>query len=150
MNFVIRMLASALGAGFLPKMPGTFGSLAALPLVWCFHDLSTGVFSITLTAFFSLSVPICHQAEFVFAKKDAPQIVLDEVMGMLVTFAFLPSLNLVSLGVGFGLFRLFDIFKPFPVRQFQDRLPGGWGVVMDDVMAGLYAHLLLRGFMWLF
>lgn len=75
-------------------------------------------------------------------KVDPREVVIDEVMGMVVTLAFLP-LNPKTIGIGFLLFRIFDIIKPFPVRR-SEKLPGGWGIVMDDVIAGIYANVGLR------
>jgi phosphatidylglycerophosphatase A len=72
-------------------------------------------------------------------KVDPQEVVIDEVLGMAVTLAFLP-LSLQTIGIGFLLFRFFDIVKPFPARR-SEKLPGGWGIVMDDVVAGIYANV---------
>jgi phosphatidylglycerophosphatase A len=102
---------------------------------------------IGLPALFAVSVWSAQavagaQRRVVAGKIDPQEIVIDEVMGMAVTLAFLP-LNVKTIVLGFLLFRIFDVAKPFPVRRLE-KLPGGWGIVMDDVMAGVYANLSLR------
>jgi phosphatidylglycerophosphatase A len=79
----------------------------------------------------------------ILRKKDAPAVVIDEVAGILATLAGLPFTAL-NMAAGFALFRFFDIVKPFPARSIERTLAGGWGIVLDDVVAGLYSNLLLR------
>ena len=88
------------------------------------------------------------EAEKVFKKKDSRLIVIDEMAGFLVTLFLIPW-NAKSIAAGFFLFRLIDIVKPFPIRRLE-RLPGGWGVVTDDVLAGIYANAILRVIMRFF
>ena len=86
---------------------------------------------------------ICHQAETIIGHKDPGQVVIDEVCGMLVALWGLPFTPFFAVG-GFALFRLFDIIKPFPIRWFDRRIKGGVGIVMDDVIAGIFTNILLR------
>lgn len=135
-------LAIFFGAGRLPWMPGTWGSLAALlifyPLVG--HPWVLAAVTLLLTA---IAIPACTVAERVIGEKDPPSVVVDEVVGMGVSMSFLPQPHLYYALSAFLLFRLFDVWKPYPWRKSQD-LPGGWGIVVDDLGAGLYANLFLH------
>ena len=89
-----------------------------------------------------LAVYASGEAERIFDRKDSPRIVIDEIVGLLWSLALVgPTIGRIVLA--FFLFRIFDIVKPPPARWFQDRLPGGWGVVMDDVAAGIWANVAL-------
>jgi phosphatidylglycerophosphatase A len=136
------VLSSWFGVGRLPKAPGTFGSLAAVPVVglmWAFGPVIGALF---LVVFVGLAIRAAGITEQILGQRDPGVIVADEVAGMLVALYLLPA-TWGFLAGGFFLFRLFDIAKPFPVRRLE-RIPGGAGVVLDDVMAGLYANLALR------
>ena len=98
---------------------------------------------VTVIAFTCLAWAVADAAERLFGRKDAPEIVIDEIAGLQWTFLGVVPTGLHAL-LGFVLFRLFDILKPFPARLFQDRLPGGLGIVADDVAAGIYANLALH------
>ena len=128
----------------MPLAPGTAGTLVGLPLYWAFSALSWPLWLITLIAFTCLACWLADEAERLFGRKDAPQIVIDEMAGLQWTL-FLIAPTALHMALGFVLFRLFDIWKPFPARTFQDRLPGGLGVVADDWAAGIYANLVLQG-----
>ncbi|MEJ5359928.1 MAG: phosphatidylglycerophosphatase A [Desulfobacterales bacterium] len=136
-------LASGLGAGRLPFAPGTFGSLLAVPACYGISLLG-GAASLAAAAVFVLpAVWIAGRAEAALGRKDAPTIVIDEVAGMLVTLAGVPF-SPGAVVAGFVLFRAFDVLKPWPARLIERRLPGGWGVVLDDVAAGVYGNLTLQ------
>ncbi len=124
-------------------MPGTFGSVVGVFLFWLMRDLNVRVYVLTVFAFLFFSVWISSLAEQYLGEKDSQKIVIDEIAGIFVTMFWIPFSWKAAL-VGFILFRAFDIGKPFPVKFFQDKLPSGWGVVGDDVMAGIYANLLLQ------
>jgi phosphatidylglycerophosphatase A len=94
-------------------------------------------------AFVFLAVWVSGRAEQVIGKRDAPAIVIDEVAGMMITLVGLP-LTPLNLAVGFATFRVLDVIKPFPARSIDSKMTGGWGVVLDDVVAGVYSNLLLR------
>lgn len=129
--------------GFSPVAPGTFGSLAALPLCGCISLLGVKTALIVVLALVVLSTWIAHAAEKIEAQKDPKQVVVDEICGMVVTLFALPFTPVFVLG-GFALFRVFDILKPFPIRWVDKKVPGGLGIVLDDIIAGLLANVLLR------
>ena len=143
MRKIILFLASGGGVGYIPLAPGTWGSAVGVLLFWALLRLPVWPLVVTVVAIAFLSCWIADLAEGLLGAKDPQVIVIDEVAGMLVTLLFLPVNWQVALA-GFFFFRLFDIWKPFPARWLQDHLPGGWGVVGDDIMAGIYANLVLQ------
>ncbi|MBN1474247.1 MAG: phosphatidylglycerophosphatase A [Syntrophaceae bacterium] len=138
---IIKVLATGFGAGLSPVMPGTAGTLvgvliclAFLPLHWIFRCLF-------VAALVGVAVYVSGRAEEIYGKKDDQRIVIDEIAGFLL--AMLPvAINFLNLALAFFLFRIFDIWKPYPLRKFQE-FPGGWGVVADDIGAGIYAAAVL-------
>ena len=114
-----------------------------IPLFFIFSSLSWSGYLFFVACFTGAAVYLAGAAEVFFGKKDPPCIVIDEITGFLWTMLSVSS-TLVHVLLGFILFRAFDIIKPFPVRRFQDKLPGGYGIVGDDVMAGIYSNLALR------
>jgi len=136
-------LATVFGAGFFPVAPATFGSAVTLVLWWFLSPLPLGIYLAITAAITLFGFYVCGEAEKSLGR-DAHPIVLDEVAGQLLTLALAPAHNLLAAALGFLLFRFFDIVKPPPAHQAQE-LPGGVGVVMDDIFAGLYAWLVLRG-----
>ena len=142
MNRFFILLATGFGVGYSPIAPGTLGTLVAIPLYYFLSAISSPLYEITLIAFFFLTVWISERAENYFGKKDDPRIVIDEMMGFFITMLWVPQTPLFIL-VGFILFRFFDILKPFPIRRFE-KVRGGFGVVLDDVMAGIYANIILH------
>ena len=150
MNSVARAIATWFGCGYAPKAPGTAGSLAALAIAWVLHTYA-GVSAIGM-AWLSvvLALPGIWAADVVAregGKKDPQIVVVDEVVGQWMTLAGATALNWKSWLLAFVLFRLFDIWKPPPVRQLE-RLPGGAGIVADDAMAGAYGALVLFAAGW--
>lgn len=134
--------------GYVPIAPGTFGSAAGLAVFYAVR--STGSVSVELAAIvvlFAMGVWSATQAEHHFGGIDPGPIVLDEVVGMLITLALLP-VNLTGAIVGFLIFRVLDVLKPWPSAGFE-KLPGGLGVMADDGMAALYGNLLMRGLIFL-
>ncbi|HNY73362.1 MAG TPA: phosphatidylglycerophosphatase A, partial [Syntrophales bacterium] len=131
-----------------PFASGTAGTIAAIPLYLALSSLSGPLYLLTAVAFTFLAIYAAREAEVIFGQQDSPRIVVDEWVGFLWTMLFIPP-TLPHVVGGLVLFRFFDIVKLFPANVFQDRLPGGYGVVMDDVAAGVYAniglHLLIRG-----
>lgn len=142
---IVRCLASGFGLGYVPVAPGTFGTVFGTALFFLLryqfpHSVEWFVrFSMVVAA---LSFGIAHLAEKSYGRKDSQHIVIDEIAGVLVCYMFLPysTFNLV---MGFILFRLFDVAKIFPARWCQDNLPGGFGVVADDLVAGAQGGLIL-------
>jgi phosphatidylglycerophosphatase A len=143
LNDLIVFLATGCFSGFLPRMPGTWGTFAATPLVMVVHRGPWWVQGAATGIFFVIAVWIAGRGEDLLGARDAPSIVIDEMCGFLVSLLWLP-LTPLTLGAGFLLFRFFDIIKPPPIRSLERRLPGGWGVVMDDVGAGIYTMIVLR------
>jgi phosphatidylglycerophosphatase A len=143
MKHFILILATGFGVGYSPVAPGTLGTLVAIPLYYFLSNISSPIYEITLIGFFFLSVWISENAEIFFGKKDDARIVIDEMMGFLITMLWVPK-TILFITIGFLLFRFFDILKPFPIRYLEKRLKGGFGVVLDDVMAGIYANVILQ------
>jgi len=143
MNYFILLLATGFGVGYSPVAPGTLGTLLVIPVYYFFSNISSPIYEITLIGFFFLSVWISENAEIFFGKKDDQRIVIDEMVGFLITMLWVPKATHFII-IGFFLFRLFDILKPFPIRRLEKRLKGGYGVVLDDVMAGVYANIILH------
>lgn len=142
-NDLIVFLATGFFTGFLPTMPGTWGTFAGIPLVIISHRLTTMLQAVVTLVFVALALYIAGKAEILFEDRDARPIVIDEMAGFLITLLWLP-LNLLTLFLGFLLFRVFDIVKPPPISTIEKRLQGGLGVVMDDVLAGVFANATLR------
>lgn len=141
-----NLIASFLGLGYLPKAPGTWGSLGALGLYYLlpgeiFEFWNLMYYLPTLLLFSLFAVFISSKAERSLGH-DAPAIVIDEVCGFFTAASFLPKTFMVGI-YAFVLFRVFDIAKPFPVNISQ-KLPRGWGIVVDDILAGVYALIILQ------
>jgi phosphatidylglycerophosphatase A len=134
-------IATSLGAGYVPIAPGTAGSLAGL-LLWALLPYSWSAQIGVVVLLFAAGSWAATLAETHFRRTDPGQVVIDEVMGMLITLTLIP-VGWWGAGVGFLLFRVFDVLKPYPVRQLE-RLPAGIGIMADDAMAGVYANLTLR------
>jgi phosphatidylglycerophosphatase A len=141
-------IATGLGAGYFPVAPGTAGSAVGLALLIAFRQTALEPLRLAalLAAFssllFVLGVWSAGKAEKVFARVDPPQVVIDEVVGQIITFVATPRVTWIGLLAGFILFRAFDVVKPFPARR-AERFPGGWGIMLDDVVAGLYSLMVL-------
>lgn len=143
MHRLILAVATGLYSGMLPKAPGTWGSLAAF-IPWLFlRTLSLPSYLIVTGVIFIVGFLAAGSAEKILDKADAGPIVIDEMVGMFITLILCP-LHPLALLLGFGFFRLFDILKPFPVSWFDRHLHGGMGIMLDDVMAGIYAGICLQ------
>ena len=143
MNYFISLLATGFGVGYSPVAPGTLGTLIAIPVYYFLSAIPSPIYEITLVGFFFLSVWISENAEIFFGKKDDQRIVIDEMMGFLITMLWIPKTTRFII-IGFFLFRFFDILKPFPIRRLEKGLKGGFGVVLDDVIAGVYGNIILQ------
>jgi phosphatidylglycerophosphatase A len=137
-------IATVAGAGYFPVAPGTVGSAVSVGMV---AALDTGPFTaagrnallgLAIVLIFFLGVWASGKSEEFFARADPGHVVIDEVAGQMAVFLLSPHASWKLLLAGFGLFRIFDITKPFPAR-WAERLPGGWGIMIDDVIAGGYA-----------
>lgn len=136
-------IATVFGVGRIPKAPGTWGSLVTLPLVLGLMLLGPLIYMAATLAMAIVAILAAEQYEQQSNNHDSKEIVIDEVAGMLVTMTMLP-LTWQSFVIGFILFRTLDIWKPFPIRYFDRKVPGGFGVVMDDLVAGIIANVLLQ------
>jgi len=140
----VMFLATGCFIGNISFAPGTFGSILGLPLCFllCKIDLSVAVLLTVIFVFFAIW--IAQRAEKILNTEDPGCIVIDEIAGILVTFTGLPF-NIISVVFGFLIFRALDIWKPYPISWMERHLSGGAGIVMDDVAAGIFSNLLLRG-----
>ncbi|MDR1046065.1 MAG: phosphatidylglycerophosphatase A [Candidatus Adiutrix sp.] len=138
-----RLIYTGLGLGLAPRAPGTFGTLLGLPLFRLMADLPWPAYLGLTGLVFAAGTWATRQAETELGRHDAPEVVIDEVLGYLVTMFLAPALPGVMMW-GFVFFRLFDILKPWPVSWADRRLSGSLGVMLDDVLAGIYAWLALR------
>lgn len=146
MNFrqnSIVFLATGGYVGYIPMAPGTFGTLWGLLFGFIFSRLPFSVAFICLAGFAIIAILTADQAQKIIQQKDPGCIVIDEILGFVVGIFGLPF-NVYSVILGFVLFRIFDIFKPFPASWFDQRCSGGVGIVLDDVAAGIYTNLVLR------
>jgi phosphatidylglycerophosphatase A len=140
----VHLLALGFGSGLAPKMPGTFGTLAALPVVVLLsYYASFSVYLIVTILVSIVGVRICGRTAEDMGVHDDSSIVWDEVAGMMITMLAVP-LSWQTLLVGFLLFRLFDILKPWPISYLDNHVPGGFGIMIDDVLAGLFALGILH------
>lgn len=144
-----HFLAFGGGAGLVPHAPGTAGSLVALPIFVLLAPLPLPVYLSLVAALFGIGVWACQRTERDLGVHDHPGIVWDEIVGQLVALTLAP-VHAVWMLIGFGLFRLFDIWKPFPIRWLNDRVSGGWGIMLDDLAAGIAAAACLHGLIWLY
>ncbi len=143
MDRLIMLLATGFGAGYLPKAPGTWGTLVAIPLHLLLIRLAPAPYGLALAGILVLGFFVAGSAEKIVDRADPGLVVIDEIAGMLITLIGAPS-HWQALAIGFCLFRFFDILKPFPIRLVDQRIHGGIGIMLDDVVAGLYSLLLLQ------
>ena len=143
MNRICTVFSTFFGLGYVPVAPGTAGTLAGAGVVYLLNLAGGAVLcSVFTLGLVVLSFAAAGRCASVFQREDPPEVVIDEVCGFLVCMLFVP-LNPINLALGFFLFRFFDISKPFPIRRVE-KLSGGYGIVMDDVVAGVYANLCLQ------
>lgn len=135
MKALIKILATGLGTGYSPYFPGTTGSLAAALIVWHYPPAAWHIVLICLAGIY-----ICGEGERILGRHDSPQIVFDEFCGILWATWQVKSLGLYA--AAFFFFRFFDMVKPYPINKLQN-LPGGWGVMADDLAAGAAARILV-------
>ena len=153
MNKKISYLISTLfGSGYFPKAPGTFGSFVSLPIIFiiCYYCGFVGLL-ITIAAVFIIAMPAVKKV-LSYTEHDPSFIVIDEFIGQAVTFLFVANFlknnnsfsALVCYITGFALFRFFDVKKPYPVSYADKKIKNAFGVILDDIFAGLYAAVLLK------
>jgi phosphatidylglycerophosphatase A len=140
---MILALATWGGVGFLPGIPGTWASLAALPLWYLLAQTGPWGYGLGVAALLLLGLGVAGPAQTYLGRTDHPAIVVDEVVGLLITLAGVPP-TWGHAALGFLLFRLLDILKPFPIRWFQEGGQGGLEVMADDLAAGVIGRLMLE------
>tara|TARA_Y100000588_G_C13637153_1_gene662145 strand:- start:63 stop:545 length:483 start_codon:yes stop_codon:yes gene_type:complete len=143
----IYFLAFGFGSGLMKKAPGTWGTVAAIPVFLLMYQLPAWLYLIMTIIFFIMGVYICEVVSKGLGIHDYKGIVWDEVVGFLITMFLAPE-GLFWLLMGFILFRFFDILKPEPIKSCDKKVMGGLGVMLDDVIAGVMAFILLQIFAW--
>jgi phosphatidylglycerophosphatase A len=134
----VHCLAFGFGSGLAPKAPGTVGTLLAVPIYLVFAQVSLPVYALIVVAAFIAGIYLCGKTANDLGVPDHPGIVWDEFVGFWITMFAAPAGGWWLL-IGFGLFRLFDIWKPWPIRVLDKKLKTGLGIMLDDVLAGIYA-----------
>ncbi len=141
MKTLVRLISTFFYAGYVPKIPGTAGSVCGLLIFFLVgHSLSATI--IALSVLTAAALLVIREAEDIFGQKDSRQIVIDEVIGMMIALLFIP-MKPVFILLAFVLFRVFDITKPFPIRRIE-KMESPWGVVLDDVLAAVYANISVQ------
>lgn len=139
----VQFLALGFGSGLAPKAPGTFGTLAAIPVLLLMSGMSSSMYAFIAILMAVSGVYICGKAADEAGVHDHPAIVWDEIVGFVITMFMIP-LTWHSLLVGFVIFRVFDIFKPWPISWLDKHCHGGLGIMLDDVAAGLAALAVMH------
>ena len=139
----LHLLSLGFGSGLSPYAPGTLGTLVAIPIYWFFINFGYAIYIPVLLLFTVLGFYLCGHTARALGVHDHGGIVWDEIVGYMITMLFVP----VSWGwiiLGFVFFRLFDIWKPWPIRILDQRVHGGVGIMVDDILAGIYAAICLQ------
>jgi len=139
----VSCLALGFGTGLAPKAPGTFGTLVGIPLFLIIRSLPVTVYCLITIILFVIGIWICDQTARKLGVHDHPGIVWDEIVGYLVTMIMAPS-GWLWVIIGFILFRIFDILKPWPIKIIDQRVSGGFGIMFDDLIAGFFALICMR------
>jgi phosphatidylglycerophosphatase A len=143
-NNPIHWLATGFGTGLTDKMPGTCGSLVGALLMYVLAGMNVIIAAIVLGFLILIAIQISDLADKDFTEHDSGHIVIDEIVGLGVVGLFI-SQGIIMSVIAFGIFRLFDILKPWPIRALERRIGGGLGIVVDDLVAGLIAGLIMLG-----
>lgn len=141
-NFLIKAITSVFFIGYLPLIPGTFGSIAGVGLFYLLKGADLAAYFLFIFCIMVLGLLTCGRAEKLLNKKDPGCIVIDEVMGMLIALSFMPH-DLKIIILAFFVFRILDTLKPFPAGKMQD-MHGSVGVMGDDLVAGIYTNIVLQ------
>ena len=143
-----HFFALGFGSGLAKQAPGTFGTMVGLPLFWLISSYTISTQLIVIFALFLIGIYFCDKAGKALGVADHGAIVWDEIVAMMLVLAFSPP-SCLNWVVAFILFRLFDIWKPFPIKQFDAKLKNGFGVMFDDLLADIYAILILKIILWI-
>lgn len=144
-----HFLALGFGSGLAPKAPGTLGTIVGLPLFYLIASYALHLQLVIIAVFFVLGIYCCNVAGKALGVSDHGSIVWDEITAMMLVLTITPNLWQWWL-IAFVLFRVFDIWKPFPIRQCDVSLKGGFGVMFDDLLAAIYAMISLKVLLWIF
>ncbi len=139
----VDLLALGFGSGLVPKAPGTAGTLVAIPVYLLVQTLAWPAYLALTAALFLAGIAICAHTATRLGVHDHPGIVWDEIVGYLVTMTLAPA-GWLWIAIGFVLFRFFDVLKPWPIRWFDRYVHGGFGIMLDDLIAGLFAAGVLQ------
>ena len=137
----IHLLAVGLGSGMSPIMPGTMGSAMAIPLWLLFDGLQPYLYWVLIVVAFIFGCFLCQKTSDDTHTHDSGHIVWDEFVGMWITLFFIPQISILWVTIAFVAFRIFDMAKPWPIRWFDKRIPGGFGIMVDDVIAAIFSSL---------
>ena len=137
----IHLLAVGLGSGMSPIMPGTMGSAMAIPLWLLFNGLQPYLYWVLIVVAFIFGCFLCQKTSDDTHTHDSGHIVWDEFVGMWITLFFIPQISVLWIAIAFFAFRVFDMAKPWPIRWFDKRVPGGFGIMVDDVIAAIFSSL---------
>ena len=147
MRYLARFVSTGAFTGYFPFAPGTFGSFIMAGILYCSSVSSPLMLSVITAVLFFAGVFASEQTEKELGK-DPSIVVIDEMAGMTCSLLFLPK-TLVVWFAAFLLFRIFDIVKPYPIRRLE-KVKGGWGIMLDDIGAGIYTAVLMNIGVWLF
>ena len=139
----VHFLALGFGSGMVPKLPGTAGTLAGVLIYFFLSTLPVTYYAGVLLLFFLAGIWICDKTAMDLGVHDHPAIVWDEIVGYLVTMIYVPG-GWLWMIAGFVLFRLFDIWKPWPINRVDKSISGGFGIMLDDVIAGIFGLCILQ------
>lgn len=139
----VQLLAFGFGSGLAPVAPGTFGTLAAIPFYLVLQTLSLPLYLVVVLISAVAGIWICGYAAKQLGVHDHPGIVWDEFVGLWITMIAAP-VGWLWLVIGFVLFRIFDILKPWPIRWIDRKVEGGFGIMLDDILAGVFAAVVLQ------
>lgn len=149
-TFIAKAIGTSLGAGYLPLMPGTYGAIFGVLAYYILHYFIPDQLNVTLLVLIAIFTVIGTWTCQVVQKEwghDPSKIVVDETIGVWITLLFIPFNHWYIL-LGFGLFRLFDIWKPLGIRHIDSKMKGAFSVMLDDIVAGIYAAIVLQVFVY--
>ncbi|MGV3345529.1 phosphatidylglycerophosphatase A [Enterobacteriaceae bacterium LUAb1] len=138
-----HVLATGFGSGLIPWIPGTMGSLAAIPFWYLLIRLPTAIYSLVILFGICIGVYLCHRTARDMGVHDHGSIVWDEFIGMWITLMAIPVVSWQWVLTGFVVFRVLDMWKPWPIRWFDKNVQGGMGIMIDDIVAGVFSALIL-------
>ena len=139
----VQFLALGFGSGLSPKAPGTFGTLAAIPVFLLLSQLPVSQYMAVLSVMALFGIHICGYTAKAVGVDDHPAIVWDEIVGFMITMILVP-VSVTTIVVGFALFRFFDIVKPWPISAVDKKIHSGFGIMLDDIIAGIMAFAVMQ------